>query len=208
MRKSRIFFNCGVILSYFSIAINRHYCYDEDLNRKVGEKIPKMKNNIKVIAASFILIWVSAFITFVDPVNAQIELTEEQYAKLNQLFTPGRISILTDEEIDYYLSLDDEDITTAHKYYKVIETENGTITQEVSEFEAMMGANSMMSLPGTVGTLSTFYQTTYKKINIARLVLSNNKSDVFLSTEWLVTPAVKSFDVTGLRVFDGSVDLG
>jgi hypothetical protein len=163
--------------------------------------------NIKA-QLTFIFLLVLTLITFVNPVKASIELTDEQYYKLSLFFSPGKIARLTDEEIEYYLSIDDDDIATAQKYYKVIETENGTICQEVSEFEAINGANAMMSLPGTVGTLSTFYQTLYKKISIMRVFIGNYSYEIYLYTEWLMTPGTKSFDVTGLRVFDATVSEG
>jgi len=166
-----------------------------------------MVSNIKGTAA-FILSLVLTLITTACPVKAQVELTNDEYEKLHLFFSAGRIQTLTDEEIEYYLNVDDDDILSAHKYYKVIETENGTICQEVSELEAITGANSMMNMSGTVGTLSTFYQTSYKRINISRTTLDNNMHEIFLNTEWLITPVVKSFDVTGIRTFDATVSEG
>ncbi len=163
-----------------------------------------MRGNIKGTAA-FILTMVLTLILTACPVKAQIELTDDEYAKLHLLFSAGRIQTLTDEEIEYYLSIDDDNISSAHKYYKVIETENGTICQEVSELEAITGANSMMNMSGTVGTLSTFYQTSYKRINISSTSLGSNMYMIYLNTEWLITPTVKSFDVTGIRTFDATV---
>ncbi len=90
-----------------------------------------MRGNIKGTAA-FILTMVLTLILTACPVKAQIELTDDEYAKLHLLFSAGRIQTLTDEEIEYYLSIDEEDIITAHKYYKTIEPENGTICTEVS----------------------------------------------------------------------------
>ena len=166
-----------------------------------------MRYNIKG-AATFILVMVLTLLSFSQPVKAQMNLTDAEYEKLHLLFTPGRIASLTDEEIEYYLSIDEEDIITAHKYYKTIETENGTICTEVSELEALTGANTMMNLPGTVGTLSTFYQTAYKRISISYMHLHDNYYKIFLGTEWLVTPNVKSFDVTGIRVYDATITDG
>ena len=166
-----------------------------------------MRNNIKE-ATAFILIMVLTFISLTNTVKAQVELTDDEYEKLHLLFSAGKIETLTDEEIEYYLSIDDDDISSAHKYYKVIETENGTICQEVSEFEAITGANSMLNMSGTVGTLSTFYQTSYKRISISRLTVDTNLYEIFLNTEWLITPVIKSFDVTGIRTYDATVTEG
>lgn len=148
--------------------------------------------NMKVILAFMIV----GLLTFVTNVNAR-ELSNEEYNNLRLLFSEGRLALMTDEEVEKYLSYDFDNIITAHKYYKVTETTNGTTSSEVSAEEATANMG--------ISTLATTHTTSYKHIRIAATNVTGNIYNITLYTEWLVTPSVKSFDVTGIRVDDATV---
>jgi len=130
------------------------------------------------------------------------ELSIEEYSNLRLLFSEGRIATLTDEELAKYLTYDFDNINTNSKYYRVIETPYGTISEEVSEEEAMMAVNNMQN---DSNMRDSYYNTGYKHIHISTTQISGNNSEAYLYTEWLTTPNVKSYDVTGFRFYDGTV---
>lgn len=129
-------------------------------------------------------------------------LTDEEYARLRNLFSDARISYMSDEEAARYLSYDLEHVNKVSKYYKVTETTNGTITTEVSKEEAIAAAENNIS------TSSTYHTTSYKNIRISTMKLSTNVYYVNLTNEWLITPRVKSYDVIAMRVDDATVNSG
>lgn len=134
-------------------------------------------------------------------------LSDEDYARLKLVFSDARISVMSDEEVKKYLSYDLENTNTAHKYYKVTESNNGSYTYtEVSENEAMSAINNYENYNGgIVGTNDVDHTTAYKHILISTTYIGSNKTYVMLDTEWLTTPKVKSFDVTAFRTDDATV---
>jgi hypothetical protein len=173
-------------------------CYDGSGVERVVKKIFRMKG-IKVL--SIITFIAYGLLVCVTNVNAT-ELSIEEYSNLRLLFSEGRIATLTDEELEKYLSYDFDKILSTNKYYKVVESPYGTTSSEVSELEATMAVND---LNNTVSVQSTYYNTGYKHIEISVSPISGNISEVFLYTEWLTTPKVKSYDVTGFRFYAGTV---
>ena len=129
-------------------------------------------------------------------------LTDEEYARLRNLFSDARISIMSDEEATQYLSYDLEHVNKVSKYYKVTETTNGTITTEVSKEEATTAAENNIS------TMATYHTTSYKNIEISTMKLNTNVYYVNLTNEWLITPKVKSYDVIAMRVDDATINSG
>lgn len=129
-------------------------------------------------------------------------LTDEEYARLRNLFSDARISMMSDEDAARYLSYDLEHVNKVSKYYKVTETTNGTITTEVSKEEATTAAENNIS------TMATYHTTSYKNIEISTMKLSTNVYYVNLTNEWLITPKVKSYDVIAMRVDDATISNG
>lgn len=129
-------------------------------------------------------------------------LTEEEYARLKLIFSDMRISVMSDEEAQKYLSADLENSNKVSKYYKVTPTNNGTITTEVSKEEAENAFNNANQ------TRSSHHETSYKNIQILSSSMGINKYIVTLVNRWLVTPKIKSFDVIGIRTDDATVEDG
>lgn len=125
-------------------------------------------------------------------------LTNEEYNRLRLLYTDARISIMSDEEAQKYLSYDLENTQKVSKFYKIEETTNGTITKEVTETEARTGNTSR----------AASVTTSYKNLQIARTKISGNKYQIDLINVWLTTPVIKSFDVMALRYVDATVVSG
>ena len=129
-------------------------------------------------------------------------LTETEYNRLKLVFNDLRISTMSDEEAQKFLSTDLEHNKKVSKYYKVTETTNGTTTMEVSKEEATNAANNI------VMTQSSTHTTTYKNIAITALGSGKNKYLVDVTTLWLISPYIKSYDVTAIRTDDATVEEG
>ena len=129
-------------------------------------------------------------------------LTDEEYARLRNVFSDARISIMSDEDAARYLSYDLEHTNKVSKYYRVTETTNGTISTEVSKEEAINATKNNIS------TMSTYYTTSYKNIEISTTHTSGNYYYIYLTNLWLITPKVKSYDVIAMRVDDATIVAG
>lgn len=150
-----------------------------------------------------IIMTISVLLVMIISTNVKAaNLTDEEYARLRNVFSDTRISFMSDEEAARYLSYDLEHSNKVSKYYKVTETTNGTITTEVSKEEATTAAENNIS------TISTYHTTSYKNIEISTTQLSTNKYLIYLTNEWLITPRVKSYDVIAMRVDDATIKSG
>lgn len=129
-------------------------------------------------------------------------LTDEEYDRLRNVFSDTRISLMSDEDAARYLSYDLEHTNKVSKYYKVTETTNGTITTEVSKEEATNAAKNATITRGVVHT------TSYKNIQISSTIITTNKYLVDVTTDWLITPRVKSYDVIAMRTEDATISSG
>ena len=90
-------------------------------------------------------------------------LTEAEYNRLKLVFNDFRISAMSDEDAQKFLSTDLENNKKVSKYYRVTETTNGTTTTEVSKEEATNAANNILM------TQSESHTTSYK--NLERVCL-------------------------------------
>lgn len=127
-------------------------------------------------------------------------LTDAEYARLKLVFSDLRIATMSDEDASRYLSYDLENTKKVNKYYRVTKTTNGTTTTEINEEEATNATKNIAT------TRATYYETTYKNIQIASIPLSSaNTYSIDLTTLWLKSPYIKSYDVNALRTDDATV---
>lgn len=127
-------------------------------------------------------------------------LTDSEYARLKLVFSDLRIAIMSDEDASRYLSYDLENSKKVNKYYRVTKTTNGTTTTEVSEEEATNATKN------TATTRATYYETTYKNIQISTIPSNvTNTYFIDLTTLWLKSPYIKSYDVIAIRTDDATV---
>ena len=126
-------------------------------------------------------------------------LTEAEYNRLKLVFNDFRISAMSDEDAQKFLSTDLEHNKKVSKYYKVTETTNGTTTTEVSKEEATNAANNILA------TKSTSHNTTYKNLEISAMKAGTNAYLVDVTVLWLISPYIKSYDVFAMRTDDATV---
>lgn len=126
-------------------------------------------------------------------------LTNSEYARLKLVYSDLRIATMSDEDASRYLSYDLENTKKVSKYYRVTKTTNGTTTTEVSEEEATNATKN-------IATRGVSYTTTYKNIQIASIPLNSaNSYSIDLTTLWLKSPYIKSYDVIAMRTDDATV---
>lgn len=150
-----------------------------------------------------IIMTISILLVMIISTNVKAaNLTEEEYARLRNVFSDARISFMSNEDAARYLSYDLEHTNKVSKYYKVTETTNGTITTEVSKEEATEAAENNIS------PIATYHTTSYKNIEIMTTHTGGNSYQVYMVNTWLITPRVKSYDVIALRVEDATITSG
>ena len=149
---------------------------------------------MKVFGA-FIVIVTLCFIT-----NVNAAISDEEYAELREIFSEARLSIMSDDEKE---ELVNGDLTVSKKLYQVTETVNGTFNY--SELDPDLYETLMENYINGISTLDATHETTYKRITIIDNYIGGSTHSVLVYTQWLVTPATKSFDVTAMRVDGGYV---
>lgn len=150
-----------------------------------------------------IIMTISILLVMIISTNVKAaNLTDEEYARLRNVFSDARILIMSDEEATQYLSYDLEHSNKVSKYYKVTETTNGTITTEVSKEEATSATENNIS------TMATYHTTSYKNIEISTSQTGTNSYFIYVTNDWLITPKVKSYDVIAMRVDDATISSG
>lgn len=135
--------------------------------------------------------------------NVKASISDEDYARLREIFSEYRLSIMSDEELE---RLANGELNVQEKLYQLTESINGTMTYtEVDPdlYVEINPENSVSNYSTSIGT--TFYESSYKRIQIIDNYITNNLHNVMVYTQWLVTPATKSFDVTAMRVEDATV---
>lgn len=131
-------------------------------------------------------------------------LTNEEYSRLKIIFSDARISTMSDEDAQRYLSYDLENSNIVSKYYRVTETANGTVSTEVTKTEAEEASQATNNNL----TRGASHKTTYKNIQISSTKISTNNYYINFYTNWLLTPQVKSYDVNAMRVDDATIVAG
>ena len=147
------------------------------------------------VTATFIIVVTLCFVT-----NVKAAISEEDYASLREIFSEARLSIMTDEEKE---ELVNGDLTYSEKVYQVTETVNGTFIY--SEVDPEIADLIEENFRNGVATYDATHETSYKRITILDNYITNNTHKIMVYTQWLVTPATKSFDVTAMRIDGGYV---
>ena len=150
--------------------------------------------SMKVFSA-FIVIVTLCFVT-----NVNAAISDEEYAQLREIFSEARLSLMSEEEKE---ELVNGNLTVSKKLYQITETVNGTFNY--SELDPDLYETLMENYTNGIDTLDTTYETTYKRITIIDDYIGGNTHDVMVYTQWLVTPATKSYDVTAMRIDGGTV---
>ena len=149
---------------------------------------------MKVLSA-FIIIGALCFTS-----NVKAEVSEEEYTKLRSMFSEARLSIMTDEEKELLAS---DNTTVEEKIYEVTETVNGTFNY--SEVDPNDIDEVLENFNNGVSTYDAYHETSYKRIQIFDSYIGGSTHSVMVYTQWLVTPATKSYDVTAMRIDGGYV---
>ncbi len=135
--------------------------------------------------------------------NVKASISDEDYARLREIFSEYRLSIMSDEELE---RLANGELNVQEKLYQWTESINGTMTYtEVDPdlYVEINPENSVSNYSTSIGT--TYYESNYKRIQIIDDYVTNNLHTVMVYTQWLVTPATKSFDVTAMRFEDATI---
>lgn len=147
------------------------------------------------VLSTFIIIGTLCFVT-----NVHAAISEEEYAELREIFSEARLAIMSEEEKE---ALVNSDLTTESKLYEVTQTVNDTYVY--TELDPNLFDTLMDNYTSGVSTYDATHQTTYKRITIIDNYIGGSTHSVMVYTQWLVTPATKSYDVTAMRIEGGYV---
>ena len=147
------------------------------------------------VCFTFIIIGTLCFVN-----NAKAEISEEEYAELREIFSEARLSVMSEEEKE---ELVNGDLNVTSKLYEVTKTINDTYTY--SELDPDLYDTLMDNYQNGVAPYDATHQTSYKRITIIDNYIGGSTHSVMVYTQWLVTPATKSFDVTAMRIEGGHV---
>ena len=150
---------------------------------------------MKVLTAFIIIVT----LCYVNNVKA---ISDEDYDSLREIFSDARLSIMTEEQKDMLVN---GNLTTNTKTYATTQTLNGTYVH--TEVDAETAELIKDSFNNGISTYDATHQTSYKRITIID-TSANSSSDVhriMVYTQWLVTPATTSFDVTAMRIDGGYI---
>lgn len=147
------------------------------------------------VVATFIIIGTLCFVN-----NVKATISEDDETFLRSIFSEARLNIMSEEEKE---ELVNGDLKVNEKIYQVTQTLNGTFTY--SEVDPETAELIKENFNNGVSTYDAYHETTYKRITIIGDHIGGNTYDVMVYTQWLVTPATKSFDVTAMRVDGGYV---
>ena len=161
-----------------------------------------MRNYIAiVIAAVLLLLPTNIFAIQVGDTitNSQgTEITMEDYAKLQTMFSDAYIDTLTHSEYERImdLDLDFDNVQTSIKYYK---TEYNNTTGQVTNTEISELEYSLAN-PDIVAPQATVVETAYKRIQLN--VVADGASNAFFTftAHWKIMPATRSYDVIAARL--------
>lgn len=148
---------------------------------------------MKVLTAFIIIVT----LCYVNNVKA---ISDEDYDSLREIFSDARLSIMTEEQKDMLVN---GNLTTNTKTYATTQTLNGTYVH--TEVDAETAELIKDSFNSGISTYDATHQTSYKRITIIDNDLGNSVHRVMVYTQWLVTPATTSFDVTAMRIDGGYV---
>ena len=144
------------------------------------------------VFSTFIIIGALCFVN-----NVKAEISEEEYAKLRETFSEARLSIMSEEEKEMLANGNAES-----KLYEVTETVNNTFTY--TELDPDLYDTLMENYINGISTQGATHETSYKRITIIDTPIAGRHS-IMVYTQWLVTPATKSYDVTAMRIEGGYV---
>lgn len=147
------------------------------------------------VVATFIIIGTLCFVN-----NVKATISEEDETFLRSIFSEARLNLMSEEEKE---ELVNGDLKFSEKIYQVTQTLNGTFTY--SEVDPETAELIKENFNNGVSTYDATHETTYKRITILDIYLESNTHRITVYTQWLVTPATKSFDVTAMRIDGGYV---
>ena len=130
--------------------------------------------------------------------NQNVIITETDYNNILKTHPEGYIMNMSQEQYNYLRSLDYSNIKKETKYLETTTNYNlGTTTErELTESEYNnINEDNVYSINGN----TNYIETTYKKLTLSVSTPSSTDHNFTLTCNWKIAPAVRSFDVMGIR---------
>lgn len=125
--------------------------------------------------------------------DKSVQMTEEEYNNLLEVFSELKIATISQEEFDKYAN---GNVVSQGAVYQKTTTVNGVVTvEEVSKEEYENADEETNSCNNNARSDdSSYFETTYKKLNVT-LFDAGSVFDLVCSLSWKKIPTVRSYDV-------------
>lgn len=139
-------------------------------------------------------------VTFAEDIfytnDNNVEMNETQYSKLSRLFSEKKMSILTQEEFDYYKDANIIDVQTIYEKQTYDEVgdlvDSEMITEE--EFNEVKSDEKNTDSSEQTRAGSASYETSYKRLS-ASIIQVGSQFNFSSTLDWKKVPAKRSYDV-------------
>lgn len=130
--------------------------------------------------------------------NLGVTISEEEYTNLRKIYSEQYISVLDQDKFDQIKNMD-LDFDSVQNTVKYIKTEHNQVTGEIIETE--LTQEEYENVDTQAQTRATVIGTSYKQIGLTLVKTSeiNDTAYFSFSAVWKIMPAVRSFDVNGVR---------
>ena len=158
-----------------------------------------MKKYIGLISLVFVMVF--PLQTFANSYTNDlgVVITEEDYNNFRKIYSEKYISVLTQEEYDRLKSLN-LDFNNVNKTEKYIKTEYNHTTGESED--TIITKEEFDSASAEPQSRATVIETSYKYTSLYLVKVSDSNRTAYMSYTalWKIMPAVRSFDVNGIRL--------
>ncbi|MBE6148532.1 MAG: hypothetical protein E7167_03455 [Firmicutes bacterium] len=155
-----------------------------------------MKKYILLIGLSILLIYPRKTFALEYINNNGVTISEENYNNLRKIYSEKYISVLDQDQYDRIMAMN-LDFSDVQKTRKYIKTEYNQVTGEVTE--TLLTEAEYNNVQETPKTRATVIETAYKYTELALVRVGSENAYFTYTALWKIMPAVRSFDVIGVR---------
>lgn len=135
--------------------------------------------------------------------NQGVKITQTDYNNILKTHPEGYLMSMSQEQYDYLRQFDYSNIETDTKYIESTYNKNlGTTNERYLTEEEYNNINE--DVIDSINDGSNYIETTYKKLSIY-VSTSTSVHNVSTTCNWKIAPAVRSFDVIGVRFVNYSI---
>ena len=129
--------------------------------------------------------------------NNGVTMTQEQYSNLLKIYSEKYISVMDQDKFDQVMSMN-LDYNNVQEKIMYIKTDYNHMTDQVSSTE--ISKEEYDAASENNNSRAAVFETSYKRISLYLSQTDTNYAFFTFSALWKIMPAVRSFDVIGVRL--------